>query len=86
MLTANTPYWIIADAEEAFRGSWNFNSVGDNNLTAGQSEPNPWNVRSPDEARFAMRIEGVVPEPSTLAMGVFSLLAMAPQRRRVAAS
>lgn len=82
MLSAGTPYWIIADAEEAFRGSWNFNTIGDNDLTAGQSEPNPWNVRSPDEERYAMRIEGVVPEPSTLLLVCAGLLGFAFRRRR----
>jgi hypothetical protein len=74
LLDANTNYWIIADAEDSFRGSWNFNSIGDVGLTAGQSEGNPWNLR-PDDDRYALRVEAqIIPEPSTLAGAVIVLL------------
>ncbi len=80
-LNANTNYWIVADAEESFRGSWNFNSIGDNSLTAGQTEGFPWNVRSPDLPRYAMRIEGRIPEPSTLLLAAISLLGLTCRSR-----
>lgn len=82
VLNANTNYWIIADGEEEFRGSWLFNSIGDNGLTAGQTEGNPWNVRSPDLPRYAMRIEGRVPEPSTLLLAAVCMLGFTRRRRR----
>lgn len=64
-LLADTDYWIIADPGGSFDGSWNFNTVGDIGLTAGQTEGNPWNLR-PDDDRYAMRVEGrIVPEPAT---------------------
>ncbi len=74
VLSANTTYWIIADGEGSFNGSWNFNSIGDVGLTAGQTEGNPWNLRPMDD-RYALRVEGrVVPEPAS---GLLLLLSAA---------
>ncbi len=72
ILSANTTYWIIADGEGSFDGSWNFNSIGDVGLTAGQTEGNPWNLRPMDD-RYALRVEGrVVPEPTSGFLTVLS--------------
>ncbi len=82
-LDANTDYWIIADAEGSFDGSWRFNSIGDMGLTAGQTEGNAWNVRNDDE-RYAMRIQGreiPIPEPSSVALLVSALVVMSASRR-----
>lgn len=64
LLTANTTYWIVADGEGSFDGSWRFNSISDVGMTAGQTEPNPWNAQSAED-RYAFRVEArVVPEPT----------------------
>ena len=79
MLDANTTYWIVADAEGGFSGSWNFNSTGDIGPTAGQTEGFPWNPRPMDD-RYALRVEGrAVPEPAScvfLVLGSLGMLAL----------
>ena len=82
MLAANENYWIIADAEGEFHGSWRFNSLGYMGLTAGQTEGSSWNLR-PNDDMYALRVEGnpVVPEPATLLLAILGL-ALLPRRRR----
>jgi hypothetical protein len=62
-------YWFIANGSNTFDGSWAFNSTGDQGITAGRTNGNPWNVR-PIEDRYAIRLEGryvnPVPEPSSM--------------------
>ena len=82
-LDANTTYWVIMDGEGDFNGSWRFNTTGDIGLTAGQTEPHPWNPRAPEE-RYALRVEGdvAVPEPTA---GILALTVSAgclTRRRR----
>lgn len=83
LLDANTTYWVLMDGEGEFNGSWRFNVTGDMGLTAGQTEPNPWNPRAPEE-RYALRVEGraAVPEPGTMAMALGLLTTVAATRRR----
>jgi hypothetical protein len=81
-LTANTQYWVIADAEGTFDGGWNFNSIGDVGLTAGQTEGLAWNLRS-DDTRYAFRVEGrPVPEAATVALLAAIGLSLATIRGR----
>jgi hypothetical protein len=81
-LTANTTYWVVADAEGTFDGGWNFNSIGDTGATAGQTEGNPWNLHAPDQ-RFAFRIQGrLVPEPTSVMLCVIGLIAVVVCTRR----
>jgi len=72
LLAANTDYWVIADAEGEFNGSWRYNDLGAMGLTAGQTAGNAWNLR-PDDDMYALRIGGTpfqqnpsVPEPSAI--------------------
>ncbi len=66
---ANTDYWFVVNSKNTFDGSWAFNSTGDQGITAGRTNGNPWNVR-PIEDRYAIRLEGrfvnPVPEPSSM--------------------
>ena len=81
LLSANTSYWVIADGEGTFDGSWRSNSIGDMGITAGQTEPNPWNVR-PIEDRYAFRVEGrFVPEPGALPLLGVAMLGLVRLRR-----
>lgn len=82
-LDANTTYWVVMDAHDEFRGSWNFNTTGDFGLTAGRSDLNPWNLR-PDDQRYSLRVEGpAVPEPASLAvLGMGAMLVAGRRRRR----
>ncbi len=81
LLDANTTYWIIADAEGSFDGGWNFNSIGDVGLTAGQTEGNPWNPR-PNDDRYAFRVQGMaVPEPAAGVLIVLSLAGLIVTRQ-----
>lgn len=82
LLSANTTYWVLMDGEGSFNGSWRFNTTGDTGLTAGQSEPNPWNVRVDDE-RYALRVNGqLVPEPTTALLALLGATAALLPRRR----
>ncbi len=82
-LSANTTYWVLMDGKGNFNGGWRFNDTGDIGLTAGQSEPNPWNVRIDDE-RYALRVEGrlAIPEPTAGLLALFSAAAAGTVRRR----
>jgi len=81
-LNANTTYWVIADAQTTFDGSWNFNSTGDLGNTAGRSNNGPWDLRVNDD-RMALRVQGtLVPEPASLAViaGMLGLILRRPNR------
>jgi hypothetical protein len=81
-LNANTTYWVIADAQTTFDGSWNFNSIGDKGNTAGRSNNGPWDLRVNDD-RMALRVQGtLVPEPASLAViaGMLGLILRRPRR------
>jgi PEP-CTERM motif len=87
-LLPNTKYWIIAHPLDTFDGSWNQNSTGDNNPSAGSSDAGAtWAIHS-SEPNFSLRVGGEltrssVPEPSSLAcVGVMALGAMAFLRNR----
>jgi hypothetical protein len=87
LLAANTDYWVIADAEGEFNGSWRFNDIGAMGLTAGQTAGNAWNLR-PDDDMYALRIGGTpfqqnpsVPEPSAILLALLSW-ALVPRRHR----
>lgn len=82
-LIANTTYWVIADGEGEFNGSWRFNTTGDIGLTAGQTEPNAWNPRAAEE-RYALRVEGRigVPEPGTAILALTVTAGCLSIRRR----
>jgi hypothetical protein len=69
LLTANTTYWVIADAKTTFDGAWRFNSTGDVGNNAGRSNIGPWTLFSNDD-RYALRVEGrpAVPEPATIVL------------------
>jgi hypothetical protein len=64
LLSANTTYWVIADAKGTLDGGWNRNNIGDLGVTAGRSaktgtvDYGPWDVRDPDEDQFALRVSG----------------------------
>jgi hypothetical protein len=81
-LSANTTYWVLMDGEGSFDGAWRFNDTGDIGLTAGQTEPNPWNLRIDDD-RYALRVEGrfAVPEPTTVLLGLIGAIAACSARR-----
>ncbi len=82
-LSANTTYWVLMDGEGGFDGAWRFNDTGDVGLTAGQSEPNPWNPRIDDE-RYALRVEGrfAVPEPTTGLLVLIGVIVGGTSRHR----
>ena len=83
LLAPNTTYWVVADAEGSFDGSFGWNGIGDNGPTAGQSEGFPWNLHTPG-LRFAIRVEGrLVPEPvsSTLLVSGVAGIALCVRRR-----
>lgn len=87
VLAPNTDYWFIANGLDTFDGSWAFNSTGDQGITAGRSNGNPWNVR-PIEDRYAIRLEGnlrnPVPEPSSMLQlggGAIALIVLARKWR-----
>ncbi|MCX6590422.1 MAG: PEP-CTERM sorting domain-containing protein [Acidobacteria bacterium] len=87
LLSANTDYWFSIDATDTFDGSWAFNSTGDQGITAGRTNGNPWNVR-PIEDRYAIRLEGrfvnPVPEPSSMLQlggGAIALIVLARKWR-----
>jgi hypothetical protein len=92
LLSANTTYWVIADAKGEYDGAWRFNNTADVGVTAGRSaetgteDYGPWNVRDPDELLFALRVSGretgtgQVPDTggtlSLLALSMLGLLAL----------
>lgn len=82
-LTAGATYWVLMDGEGGFDGAWRFNDTGDVGLTAGQTEPNPWNVRIDDD-RYALRVEGRlgVPEPTAVVLALLGAVAAGTARRR----
>lgn len=88
LLAANTDYWFVANGTGTFDGSWAFNSIGDQGITAGRANGNPWNVR-PIESRYAIRLEGTysspVPEPKSMWMfggGAIALITLAKRLRK----
>lgn len=83
LLSAGTTYWVVMDGEAGFDGSWRFNTTGDIGLTAGQTEPNPWNVRIEDD-RYALRVDGrlAVPEPTTVLLTLVGAVTALASRRR----
>ncbi|TWT95219.1 hypothetical protein Pla108_33620 [Botrimarina colliarenosi] len=83
LLSAGATYWVLMDGEGDFDGSWRFNDTGDIGVTAGQSEPNPWNVRPPEE-RYALRVDGrvAVPEPTAVVLALLGAVAAGTTRRR----
>jgi hypothetical protein len=59
LLNPNTTYWVIADAQGTFDGSWNDNTIGDVGPSAGRSNNGPWSLHSPpDPDHFAFSVGG----------------------------
>ncbi|HJQ78936.1 MAG TPA: choice-of-anchor R domain-containing protein [Lacipirellulaceae bacterium] len=81
-LAPNTQYWVIADAEGTFDGGWNFNSIGETGLTAGQTEGFAWSPHAADQ-RFAFRVQGrLIPEPTALALAMVGAIGLLSCSRR----
>ncbi len=64
VLNANTTYWLVADSQGTYDGSWNFNDQSVTGLTAGRSNLGAWNAR-PNDDELVFSVEGrqaVVPD------------------------
>jgi hypothetical protein len=79
LLSANTTYWIAADAGSDTEIVWHRNSIGDLGRAGRAGTPvGPWNF-NPDQETLAFRVNGrLVPTPgvgmlATLACGAFAI-------------
>lgn len=63
-LAPNTTYWVIANSQGGFSGSWDTNDIGDLGPTAGRANDGAWDLHGVNETRFAMELSGrVIPAP-----------------------
>lgn len=84
LLSANTTYWIAADAGSDTEVSWHRNSIGDIGR-AGRSgnPPGPWNFNM-EQDTLAFRVNGrAVPGPGALSLTLLAGGALVSRRRRV---
>jgi PEP-CTERM motif-containing protein len=73
-ITAGTTYWLVmSPTAENTEAGWYFNSAGINGRTTYRNAPiAPWSV-TPNGSLSAFRVNVLVPEPSSLALGAMAL-------------
>lgn len=83
LLSANTTYWIAADAGGDTEIVWHRNSIGDLGRAGRSGDPvGPWNF-NPDQETLAFRVNGrLVPTPGAASLGMLVFGAVAARRRR----
>jgi hypothetical protein len=83
LLTANTTYWIAADAGSDTEIVWHRNSIGDLGRAGRAGDPvGPWNF-NPDQETLAFRVNGrLVPAPGFGMLALIAGGAAAVRRRR----
>lgn len=70
-LAPNTTYWVIANSQGGYSGSWDTNNIGDLGPTAGRANNGAWNLDGTQTTRFVMELTGTtlpVPEPQAGAL------------------
>lgn len=83
LLSANTTYWIAADAGSDTEIVWHRNSIGDLGRAGRSGDPvGPWNF-NPDQDTLAFRVNGrLVPAPGAGMVATLACGAFASRRRR----
>ena len=83
LLTAGTPYWLIAATTGDTVAAWNWNSIGDTGPHASSTNGGAFTVGTDTRGAFRVTVgTAAVPEPSTLALTGLGMLGMAAWLRR----
>lgn len=83
LLSANTTYWIAADAGGDTEIVWHRNTIGDLGRAGRAGDPvGPWNF-NPDQETLAFRVNGrLVPTPGGASVAMLACAMLAARRRR----
>lgn len=87
LLSANTTYWIAADAGGDTEIVWHRNNIGDLGRAGRGGNPvGPWNF-NPDQETLAFRVNGrLVPTPGSASVALLACGVLASRRRREGAA
>lgn len=83
LLSANTTYWLAADAGGDTEIVWHRNNIGDLGRAGRAGNPvGPWNF-NPDQETLAFRVNGrLVPTPGGASLAILTCAALGARRRR----